>query len=270
MPARVATAAPDQDLAIIRLSAPRPDQATLALAHARDVRVGEEVLAIGAPLGFQNTVTRGIVSALRQAGAVTLIQTDAAINPGNSGGPLLDRAGRVIAITTMKVTGSAESLGFGIAADHVRALMEGRTPASPSGTAPSLAEVTHGTESETPLSEDLRGQGDAAYEQTMVELGRRADALDEYWERVKTTCLVEKNVEASGDREWFAVWEPDFPDSPVIPACTDMYRDFLKTADVIRERVVQADEVARRAGVYPGTRRDLRTRHRLSWSGWDR
>jgi V8-like Glu-specific endopeptidase len=269
MPARVATAAPDEDLAIIRLGTPRQGQATLPLAHARDVRVGEEVLAIGAPLGFQNTVTRGIVSALRQAGDVTLVQTDAAINPGNSGGPLLDRAGRVIAITTMKVTGSAESLGFGIAADHARALMEGRTPAGPSSSGPSLAEVTRGPEGETPLSDDLRGQGDAAYEQTMAELGRRADGLDEYWDRVKSTCLVEKNVAAPGDREWFAVWEPDFPTNPVIPACTDMYRDFLKAAQTVRDRMVQAEEDARRAGVYPGTRRDLRTRYRLSWRGWD-
>jgi putative serine protease PepD len=270
MPARVATAAPDEDLAIIRLNAARPGQATLPLARARDVRVGEEVLAIGAPLGFQNTVTRGIVSALRQAGAVTLVQTDAAINPGNSGGPLLDRAGRVIAITTMKVTGSAESLGFGIAADHARALMEGRTLPGASVTGPSLADVTRGGEGETPVSEDLRGQGDAAYEQTVAELARRADALDEYWERVRSTCLVEKQVGASGDREWFAVWEPEFPANPVIPACTDMYRDFLKTAETVRERMVQADEDARRAGVYPGTRRDLRTRYRLSWPGWDR
>jgi hypothetical protein len=232
--------------------------------------VGEEVLAIGAPLGFQNTVTRGIVSALRQAGAVTLIQTDAAINPGNSGGPLLDRAGRVIAITTMKVTGSAESLGFGIAADHARALIEGGTSPGGSGTGPSLAEVTGAGESETSVSEDLRGRGDTAYEQTMADLGRRADALDEYWDRVKSTCLVEKQVQAPGDREWFAVWEPDFPESPVIPACSDMYRDFLKAAGMLRDRMVQAEEDARRAGVYPGTRRDLRARYRLTWSGWDR
>jgi V8-like Glu-specific endopeptidase len=274
MPARVTTAAPDQDLAILRLGTPRPGQATLSLARAREVRVGEEVLAIGAPLGFQNTVTRGIVSALRRAGPVTLIQTDAAINPGNSGGPLLDRAGHVIAIATMKVTGNAESLGFGIAADHARALIEGRPPAvaaaASTAEGPSLTEVTRGPDSETSASDDIRGQGDAAYEQAMAELGRRADGLDEYWDRVKSTCLVEKAVKSSGDREWFAVWEPDFPDSPVIPACLDMYRDFLKSADTVRERMVRAEEDARRAGVYPGTRRDLRTRYRLSWSGWDR
>ncbi len=65
------------------------------LGTATTARVGQEVIAIGSALGvLSNTVTRGIVSAVRQVGAVTLIQTDAAINPGNSGGPLVDRDGR--------------------------------------------------------------------------------------------------------------------------------------------------------------------------------
>ena len=68
-------------------------------------------MAIGSALGvLQNTVTRGIVSGVRQAGSVTLIQTDAAINPGNSGGPLVDRAGNVIGINTMGVAASAGDL----------------------------------------------------------------------------------------------------------------------------------------------------------------
>ena len=69
----------------------------LPLGQVAGVRTGQEVIAIGSALGLQNTVTRGIVSARRQAGNVVLLQTDAAINPGNSGGPLLDRQGVVSA-----------------------------------------------------------------------------------------------------------------------------------------------------------------------------
>jgi S1-C subfamily serine protease len=62
------------------------------------------VIAIGTPLGFlQNTVSRGIVSGLREAGGATLVQPDAAINPGNSGGPLLNRSGAVVRLTVARL-----------------------------------------------------------------------------------------------------------------------------------------------------------------------
>ena len=91
----------------------------LPLGQVASVRTGQEVIAIGSALGLQNTVTRGIVSARRQAGRVVLLQTDAAINRGNSGGPLLDRNGVVLGVTTLKMGGQAEGLGFAVAADHV-------------------------------------------------------------------------------------------------------------------------------------------------------
>src|SRR5205814_5151150 len=100
--ARVMSASPAIDLALLQVFNPNPQQPTLRLGSAASARPGEEVIAIGYALGaLSNTVTRGIVSALRQAGSVTLIQTDAAINPGNSGGPLLDRTGTVIGINSM-------------------------------------------------------------------------------------------------------------------------------------------------------------------------
>ncbi len=73
-------------------------------------------------MGLQNTVTRGIVSAVRQVGPVTLVQTDAAVNPGNSGGPVLDREGMVIGIATMAVkAGLGQGLSFAVAIDHATA-----------------------------------------------------------------------------------------------------------------------------------------------------
>jgi len=98
--ARVTSASPAIDLALLQVFNPNPQQPTLRLGTASSARPGEEVIAIGYALGaLSNTVTRGIVSAVRETqNNVTLIQTDAAINPGNSGGPLLDRSGRVIGV----------------------------------------------------------------------------------------------------------------------------------------------------------------------------
>src|SRR5207237_3250742 len=103
---------------------------------AATVRVGQEVIAIGSPLGtLQNTVTRGIVSAIRETGNATLVQTDAAINPGNSGGPLIDRNGAAIGITTMGYM-QRQGLNFAVAIDHARALLEGRVAPSVAGSTP--------------------------------------------------------------------------------------------------------------------------------------
>jgi S1-C subfamily serine protease len=132
--ARVDTVARDLDLALLRLSTPPADQPIASLGSAAGVRSGQEVVAIGSALGvLQNTVTRGIVSGVRQAGSVTLIQTDAAINPGNSGGPLVDRAGNVIGINTMGVA-EAQGISFAVSVDHVRELLGGQHTARTSAT----------------------------------------------------------------------------------------------------------------------------------------
>ena len=89
--ARVESSSWDVDLAVLKVSVADPTQPFLELAVPTDVKQGEEVLAIGSPLGLQNSVTRGIVSGVRDVDGISMVQTDAAINPGNSGGPLIDR-----------------------------------------------------------------------------------------------------------------------------------------------------------------------------------
>ena len=92
------------------------------MGDSDQLQVGQKTLAIGNPFGLDNTLTKGIVSALgRQVlgiGGVTIrdmIQTDAAINPGNSGGPLLDSRGRLIGMNTMIYSPSGASAGIGFA-----------------------------------------------------------------------------------------------------------------------------------------------------------
>jgi serine protease Do len=111
------------DVAVVKVDAPAPLPA-VELGESRSLRSGQFVVALGSPLGFENTVTSGIVSALSRPsarlgiadGKVNFIQTDAAINPGNSGGPLIDIQGRVIGMNTAIIQG-AQGLGFAIPID---------------------------------------------------------------------------------------------------------------------------------------------------------
>jgi S1-C subfamily serine protease len=115
---------PDSDLALLRIdSRSRGSLSHTVLGRSADVRRGEIAIAIGNPLGFEHTVTAGIVSALgRSMRANTgrlipdVIQTDAALNPGNSGGPLLNSRGEVIGVNTAIIRG-AQSISFAVAID---------------------------------------------------------------------------------------------------------------------------------------------------------
>jgi len=119
------------DVAILSLDSPTP--AVLDLRALADVRVGEPVIAIGSPYGFDGTVTTGVVSGLNRTMPApngipidNMIQTDALINPGNSGGPLIGLDGRVVGVNDQvrvnDVLQGSSGLGFAIPGDTVAAL----------------------------------------------------------------------------------------------------------------------------------------------------
>ena len=125
---------PSTDLAVLKVDPSKiKDMRVLPLGSSKEVQVGDAVVAIGNPFGFDRTVTTGIVSAKQREIQApngfpirNVIQTDASINPGNSGGPLLDADGRVIGITSQIATGGGSGsvgIGFAIPIDTAKGLL---------------------------------------------------------------------------------------------------------------------------------------------------
>jgi hypothetical protein len=211
-------------------------------------------------------VTRGIVSALRRSGAALLVQTDAAVNPGNSGGPLIDRRGIVIGITTMGYT-ERQGLNFAVAIDHARALLDGKAPVSFSaGAAGSETEsLSPAVPSET---DRARLDGARTYEGAMQRLALDANALDQAWPRFAASCGTAGG--AAGEHAWLASLEARRTEGSIAPGCAEWLGDIRQHAEALDRGVLQADEMARKAGVYPGMRRDIRRRYHLDHPRWDR
>jgi serine protease Do len=129
VPARLVGADPKSDLAVLKVKAELKVQAEWG--DSEKIEIGDWVLAIGSPLGFDHSVSAGIVSASERVVGMSeyesYIQTDAAINPGNSGGPLIDLAGRVVGINTAIITqsGGYEGIGLAIPSAMARRVVEG-------------------------------------------------------------------------------------------------------------------------------------------------
>lgn len=127
--AKLVGIAPNRDLAVLKIDAPPDLLKALPVGNSNSLQVGQSVLAIGNPFGFDQTLTTGVISGLgREIKSVTqriikgVIQTDAAINPGNSGGPLLNSLGRLIGVNTAiySPSGAYAGIGFAVPIDTVK------------------------------------------------------------------------------------------------------------------------------------------------------
>ncbi len=130
--ARIVGTAPNYDLAVLRVDDTRGLPSPVSIGTSDELKVGQMVFAIGNPFGLDQSLTTGIISALKRRLPTTggreitnVIQTDAAINPGNSGGPLLDSAGRVIGVNTaiLSPSGTSAGIGFAIPIDTVNRIV---------------------------------------------------------------------------------------------------------------------------------------------------
>jgi len=115
------------DLALIRIPHPEKGEFTFSpIQREESLEPGQQVFAIGNPLGLERTLTQGVIStSQRSFNGLTYIQTDAPINPGNSGGPLFNSRGEVIGITNMGILGG-EALGFAIPSRYVKDFIRNR------------------------------------------------------------------------------------------------------------------------------------------------
>jgi S1-C subfamily serine protease len=134
--------APNYDLAVLRLDGARALPRPIAIGSSSDLKVGQWAFAIGNPFGLDQSLTTGVISALKRRLPTSggreisnVIQTDAAVNPGNSGGPLLDSSGRLIGVTTaiLSPSGTNAGIGFAIPVDVVNRVVpelirNGRVP----------------------------------------------------------------------------------------------------------------------------------------------
>lgn len=235
-PAELVGDDPDTDLAVIRGRTSAP---SVPLGSSRKLAVGQLVIAIGNPLGFQHTVTAGVVSALgrtmrSRSGRLIdgVVQTDAALNPGNSGGPLVDSQGRVVGVNTATIMG-AQGICFAIGADTAEfvashLIRDGRIRRSYVG---------------------LMGQG--------VPLHRR---IVRYYDLQTDSGLLVESVIAGGPAERAGLRERDiivrFAGQPV-SGVDDLHR--LMTAErsgvVVEVEVVRGTEL-RKLSVVPQPQRD--------------
>jgi len=266
---QVTRLAADADLALVDVDAPGLKMAPVSLGTYRQLQTGEDVVAIGSSLGvLRNTVTRGIVSAVRRSGGVVYVQTDAAINPGNSGGPLVDKYGRVVGVNTSKVVG-AESIGFSIAIDHGRRLINGERYVADRSAPDATRSDAAFTSPRTSESDERHLVGLSEYEGAVRSLAQVADYVDAEWGEYAQWCGVSGSSAPSGGRVWFAIWSSaGSVGGNARAVCSSMHTDILERANRVKASVQDASERARRAGVFPGEMRDMRRKYSLDYDGW--
>jgi hypothetical protein len=252
---------------VLKVAQASPSQPSLAMGTAQSLKAGQEVIVIGSALGtLQNSVSRGIVSGLRNSSGVTLIQSDAAANPGNSGGPMLDRNGRVVGILTAGYRGQ-QGLNFAVSIDHARDILEGRQAhlgSSQTGLASIEPMVPGGSESAR-----RQQQGEQEFTQRVGAAEQAADTIDGYWRQFRGSCY-KSPLRGSYDREWFATFAPGGIPGDAAAGCAEYYQSMTAQMNKFRDFMRETIQGARRASILPGTVRDTLRSKRLQSDAWDR
>jgi hypothetical protein len=169
--------------------------------------------------------------------------------------------------------GSAQGLSFAVAIDHAEEMLSGRRSIPQSNDTPlsSLSQSLGAPPApQTPSEADARRDaGNRQLEQQVAVAARKADELDRYWAEFTRVCY-QGPIDGRFDRDWFAVFDSRAMKGSVSPGCTMQFAYVQRVAGEVRDAVLAADEAARRADVYPGTRRDILRRYRLDYAGWNR
>jgi hypothetical protein len=261
--ARVHTRAPNFDIAVLKVAPASTSQPYLPMATSNALRPGQEVIVIGSALGtLQNSVSRGIVSGLRNSAGVQLIQSDAAANPGNSGGPMLDRNGRVVGILTMGYR-EREGLNFAVSIDHAKDILAGRETNLGSGSTSALGAIESSSSGQSE-SDRRQKQGEQLFLKRVASAEQGAGQLDQAWKRFRTMCY-KSPIRGSYDREWFVVFVAGALPGDAAAGCIDYYQSMLGEMNKFRDFMRTAVQDARRANVLPGTVRDTLRTKRLNF-----
>jgi S1-C subfamily serine protease len=253
------------DIALVEVPRLGPTDAQLPLGDSASLRLGQGIVALGwAQSLTQSTVTRGIVTGLRQDGDRSLLQTDAVPNPGDSGGPLLDRHGQVVGITTAR--GDSGVSGYAVAIDDVKPFVAKMTRTIMTVPLDSrvVAAVPQRRESD---ADSRRAVGLQRYSDALNAVARSAAELDSMWSRYKAACKIA--VPPGQVREWFGLYDVGSPLHQTPPACADILTSLEQRAREISAAMALAAEGARHADVYAGAQRAMRAKYRLDYPGWD-
>ena len=262
---RVAFVSDEVDVALVQVGRLGLAEPQLKLGESGSLRLGEGIVALGwAESLEQRTVARGVVTGLRRVLGRPFLQTDAAPHRGDSGGPVIDRKGEVVGITTARADDG--TAGFVVPIDDAKPLIARVTDTA---MPPSLTDAAAAAVERPSTIDTQRATGADNFTSTLAALARRADALDTWWNQYRSSCRVTA-VPGGHTREWFHLYDPHSPLHQTAAYCATALNALQAEADAIHAAMLGADEAARRADVFPGTRRELRRRFRLDYAGWER